>query len=71
MTEAPDTHSTPWDTIRSSCGAGRATYHPEWSASMPWCTYFHGTAGRQAATKAQAVAILKTKGCKFTESKKP
>lgn len=36
----------PWDTFETKCGNGRITYHPEWSASLPWASYWHGAAGR-------------------------
>jgi len=36
----------PWTTIRTRCGRGRITYHPEWSPSQPWASYWLGSAGR-------------------------
>lgn len=49
------------DTYRTTCGRGRASYHPEWSASQPWALYVDGTATRHAATLEQAAAYFKSK----------
>lgn len=68
MTEAPDTYSTPYQTVRSSCGGARASYHPEWSASLPWVTYEYGTAGRHFGTAGIAVAHLKRRGFRFSKA---
>ncbi len=38
------------DTVRTKCGNGRASYHPEWSETQPWVTYIRGTAGRHFAS---------------------
>lgn len=39
-----------FDTYRTKCGRGRVTYRSEWSPSMPWVTYWDGTAGRHFST---------------------
>lgn len=44
----------PWDTYRTKCGRGRITYHPEWSASKPWASYWLGMAGAAFATVGEA-----------------
>ncbi len=38
----------PGETWRS--GRDRITYDPDWSPSLPWCTFIHGTACRQFAS---------------------
>lgn len=39
-----------WDTYRTRCGRGRASFHGEWSASRPWTLYWDGTAVASAAS---------------------
>lgn len=31
-------------TVRTNCKRGRATYHPEWSPTLPWVCYIDGEA---------------------------
>lgn len=54
-------HPEPGDTLRTTCGLGRITYHPEWSASSPWVSYWCGTAGRHFERPDQAAAYFKTR----------
>lgn len=51
------------DTYRSSCGYGRATYNPEWSASKPWTVVVCGTVINHLPTFDMARELLRTKGC--------
>ena len=51
----------PGDNHRTLCGRGRASYHPEWSESMPWATYINGTAGRHVASLQDAYSYFKSK----------
>ena len=37
-------------TYRTKCGRGRITYQADWSPSMPWASYWDGTAGRHFVT---------------------
>lgn len=53
------------DTLRTKCGFGRITYHPDWSESKPWATYRHGTAGLHLADPQEAVAYFKKYGMIF------
>ncbi len=50
MSEADIPGPKEWDTYRTKCGRGRVEYHEEWSPSLPWASYWDGTAGRHFAT---------------------
>ena len=39
-------------------GNRRASYRPEWSASLPWATYENGSAGIHLSTKYAAIRWL-------------
>ena len=56
-------------TVRSKCSCYRATYHPDWSESLPWVTYRNGTAGRHFVTLEEAKKYLATYGAVFEEPK--
>lgn len=50
-----------WDTYITQCGAGRISYHPDWSPSMPWASYWGGTAGRHFSSVAAASEYFRTR----------
>ncbi len=55
----PEKQYEPGYTRRTTCGEGRATYHPEWSKDYPWILYVRGEAKRQAQTLYQAKISMK------------
>ena len=54
-------------TVRSKCQRFRTTYQPDWSESLPWVTYRHGTAGRHFVTLEEAKKYLATYGAEFED----
>jgi len=59
----------PGDTVRSKCGAHRATYDPDWSPSKPWATFHNGTACNAFATLAEAKRHLsEVHGAEFEDT---
>jgi hypothetical protein len=52
----------PWDTYRTKCSRGRATYHPEWSESLPWALYVNGTATVHRGSLDAARAYFRERG---------
>lgn len=65
--DAAEKGHKPGTTVRSKCRRYRTTYWPEWSQTLPWVTYRHGTAGRHFVTLEEAKAYLATFGAVFEE----
>jgi hypothetical protein len=58
-------------TYRTECNIGRASYHPEWSKSMPWALYLNGTATRHAESLQEARDYFAAKGLRLKEEPEP
>lgn len=56
------------DTIRSTCGQARITYHPDWDRERPWVSYYRGTAGRHYHSAYLGVRDMKYWGYRFDSS---
>ncbi len=52
------------DTFRfqGRSGSARATYRPDWSATVPWACFENGTATVHLATPTEVFDRMKTKG---------
>jgi len=49
-------------TVRTQCGKGRASYHPEWSEILPWVCYIKGEAMVHKLTLVDCKRWFKSKG---------